>query len=161
MNIRWFSNYPHSTTTTMPPKKARKKAIVEPASEASSPAPDSMSTAKPKSTRAPNVIWSNEDIQSILTQLKEAKARGDTSENGFKPHVWKAIEQNFGDLLKKKDRVCKTKWFRVKKDYKMVKYIRELSGFGWDNNYYLPITDNSIWDTLITVSSLFLIVIQN
>jgi hypothetical protein len=67
MNIRWFSNYPYSTITIIPPKKARKKAIIKPASEVFSPAPDSISTAKPKSTRALNIIWSNKDIQSILT----------------------------------------------------------------------------------------------
>jgi hypothetical protein len=62
MNIRWFSNYPYSAIITIPPKKARKKAIIKPASEAFSLVPDSMSTAKPKSTRALNVIRSNEDI---------------------------------------------------------------------------------------------------
>jgi hypothetical protein len=66
MNIRWFSNYPYSTTIIILPKKARKKAIIKPASEVSSPAPDSISTAKPKNTRTPNVIWSNKNIQSIL-----------------------------------------------------------------------------------------------
>jgi hypothetical protein len=68
-----------------------------------------MSAAKPKSTKTPNIIWSNEDIQSILTQLKEAKARGDTSKNRFKPYVWKAIKQDFSDPLKKKNRIYKTK----------------------------------------------------
>jgi hypothetical protein len=72
----------------MPPKKTRKKVIVKPISEVFSSAPDSISAAKPKkNTRAPNIIWSNEDIQSILTQLKEAKTRGNTSENRFKPYI--------------------------------------------------------------------------
>jgi hypothetical protein len=66
MNIRWFSNYPYSTITIILPKKTRKKAIIKPTSEVSFLAPDSMSTAKPKSIRAPNIIWSNEDIQLIL-----------------------------------------------------------------------------------------------
>jgi hypothetical protein len=66
MNIRWFSNYPYSVITIIFPKKTRKKAIIKPVSEVFSPALDSISTAKPKSTRAPNVIWSNKNIQSIL-----------------------------------------------------------------------------------------------
>jgi hypothetical protein len=87
MNIRWFSNYPYSIIIIISPKKTRKKAIVEPVSKVFSPALDFISAAKPKSTKTPNIVWSNKDIQSILTQLKETKTRRDTSKNRFKLHV--------------------------------------------------------------------------
>jgi hypothetical protein len=66
MNIRWFSNYPYSVIIIILPKKTRKKAIIKLISEVFSPAPDSMSTTKPKSTKTLNIIWSNEDIQLIF-----------------------------------------------------------------------------------------------
>jgi hypothetical protein len=66
MNIRWFSNYPYFTTIIIPLKKTRKKAIIKLISEVFSPALDSISTAKPKSTKIPNIIWSNKTIQLIL-----------------------------------------------------------------------------------------------
>jgi hypothetical protein len=67
INIRWFSNYPYSIIIIIFLKKTRKKAIIKPISEIFSLVLDSMSAAKPKSTRTPNIIWSNKNIQLIFT----------------------------------------------------------------------------------------------
>jgi hypothetical protein len=67
MNIHWFSNYPYSAIIIIPPKKTRKKVIIKLVSEVFSLVPDFISIAKPKSTRAPNIVWSNKNIQSIFT----------------------------------------------------------------------------------------------
>jgi hypothetical protein len=82
--------------------------------------------------RAPNARWTNTEIDSLVSQLKDAKDAGNSSENGFKASVWASIASSFSDLMKKTNRVCESKWSRLKKDYKDVKFLRECSGFGWD-----------------------------
>jgi Myb/SANT-like DNA-binding domain len=37
----------------------------------------------------------------------------------------------------------------MKKDYQVVKTIREASGFGWDNSNYLLIAEDLVWDSYI------------
>jgi len=50
--------------------------------------PPKASTAKaPRGIRAPATRWSNEEIDSLIAQLKEAKNQGNTSDNGFKSTV--------------------------------------------------------------------------
>jgi hypothetical protein len=39
----------------------------------------------------------------------------------------------------------------MKKDYQIVKNIQETSGFGLDNNNYLLIAEDLIWDSYIQV----------
>ena len=53
----------------------------------------------------------------------------------------------------KTDRVCQTKWSRLKGDYKDVKFVRELSGFGWDDKKFVPTAEDDVWDRLEEVSS--------
>ena len=76
-----------------------------------------------KTIRGPVARWSNDEVDSLVLQLKEAKDEGNTSENGFKSTVWSTIAATFTDLSKKNPRVCETKWFRLKKDYKEVKFL--------------------------------------
>jgi hypothetical protein len=64
----------------------------------------SPSTEGSKRTREPNTIWSDDNIQSLLDQLKDTKAAGETSENRFKTKVWTVIQLSYTDPLKRKNR---------------------------------------------------------
>jgi Myb/SANT-like DNA-binding domain len=108
-----------------------------------------------KRTREPNAIWSEDDIQSLLDQLKDAKAAGETSENGFKTKVWTAIQLSYIDPLKRKNWAPAAKWSRIKKDYKTVKAIRDASGFGWDDVNYIAIAEDHVWQAYIKVSIIY------
>ncbi len=94
--------------------------------------------------RTPNTRWNHDEIASLITQLKQAKDKGNTSENGFKATIWTGISSSFEDTLKT-GRACETKQSRMKKDYKEVKFLREASGFGWDKEYCLLTAEYLIW----------------
>lgn len=119
----------------MPPK----------ASKTVTPAPST--PASGNTVRAPVVRanWSNEEVYSLVFQLKGAKDDGNTSENGFKSTVWSTIATTYEDPPKKIPRCCETKWSRLKKDFKEVKFLREASGFGWDVVKCVPTAEPEVW----------------
>jgi Myb/SANT-like DNA-binding domain len=89
---------------------------------------------KPGTIRAPATKWSTEEITSMISQLKEQKVLGNTSDNGFKSSVWATIAASFSPGARKSEaRIVESKWSRLKKDYKEVKFLLECSGFGWDD----------------------------
>lgn len=105
-------------------------------------------------SRQPNTKWSLEEVNSLIYQLLEAKDQGQTSENGFKATVWQSIANSFDDLRKKDPRVSESKWSRLKKDYKEVKFLREASGFGWDEELCVPTAEPSVWEEIKKVYSI-------
>ena len=80
----------------------------------------------------------------------EQKLAGNVSESGFKPTMWHAVESAVADSIagqgNKDLKQCKTCYHKVchscglghltpvqfKVDYKIVKSLQGLSGFGWD-----------------------------
>lgn len=104
---------------------------------------------KPK--RGPNAKWCDAEIRSMLLQLRQAQHEGNTSENGFNGAVFETISQSFSDPAKNK-RSCETKFHRLKKDYKEVKYLRESQGFVWDERSFLVTAAPLTWDMLGRVS---------
>ena len=102
-------------------------------------------------TRSPAAKWSDRDINKLITGLLEAKDNGQTSENGFKSTVWGALAASFDDPLKKVSRTCESKWSRLKSDYKAVKFLRDLSGFGWDEAHSLVTAEPEVWAELAKV----------
>jgi hypothetical protein len=121
--------------TNMPKIRApRAKITKTPATSATaSPAPLLAQTpATGAKKRGGNTTWSDAEISSLVEQLMEAKAEGLMSEGGFKSIVWQGIANSYSDSKKNTPRTCETKWSRIKKWYVEVKFLRELSGFGWD-----------------------------
>jgi hypothetical protein len=51
----------------------------------------------------------------------------------------------FSDPLKNETRACESKWARLKKHYKDVKFLGELSGFGWDEETSLLTAEPQAW----------------
>ena len=84
---------------------------------------------KTKAPRAKNVTQSNKEVTQLIKKLTEAKNNGLTSENGFKSIVQTNTAASFSNVLKQVNRTYESKWTRVKKDYKDVKFVRELSGY--------------------------------
>jgi Myb/SANT-like DNA-binding protein len=99
---------------------------------------------KKSASHGPNAKWTNADIDSL-----KAKEDGNTAEGGFKTTVWKAIADSYDDPLKKKDRAAESKYTRLKKEYKDIKWLREdVSGFGWDDENKLVTATDEVWDEL-------------
>jgi Myb/SANT-like DNA-binding domain len=103
--------------------------------------------------RAPASKWSDQDIEKLIAGLLEARDNGLSSENGFKSTVWASIaasfddplKASFDDPLKKASRICESKWSRLKIDYKAVKFLRDSSGFGWDEARSLVTAEPEVW----------------
>jgi hypothetical protein len=156
---------PPSTDTPRPSSKKGNPPSKTPSRQTSStstpgPADDPpISTNNPRKIRAPrgpNAKWSDTDIDSLIIQLLQAKEDGNTAEGGFKSAVWKAIADSYDDPLKKKDRAAESKWTRLKKEYKDIKWLREeVSGFGWDNENQLVSTTDEVWEELEKVISYY------
>lgn len=102
-----------------------------------------------------NAKWSNIEIPTLMDKLVEQKSLGNTSENGFKQSVWKSIASSFLDALKNIPRVCESKWARLKKDYKDVEYLRDLSGGGWDDEEKLVILEKDVRVTMREVFTIY------
>jgi Myb/SANT-like DNA-binding domain len=115
--------------------------------------PPTASNNPPKKPRAPNTKWNSDETESLVEQLKQAKDEGQTSDNGFKKTVWVSIANSFEDVLKT-DRACETKWARMKKDYKEVKFLREASGFGWDKDRCVPTAEPEVWEDMQKVGGI-------
>jgi hypothetical protein len=98
--------------------------------------------------------WTNKEVDQLVLKLKEAKANGQISNKGFKTVVWTIVATSFRDPLKKVARTCESKWARVKKAFKEVKFLRELPGFGWDGDLKLVTAEPLIWDKVAKVSNL-------
>ena len=94
-----------------------------------------------------NTKWSAEEIDSMVAQLKTVKDEGNTSENGFKASVQQSISNSLADPTKS-SRTYETKWSRIKKDYKEVKFLRELSGFRQDDEKCVVTTEPEVQDKL-------------
>ena len=116
----------------------------------------STSSSTPSTPGAPAIItpktrvntkWNAEEIDSMVAQLKTAKDEGNTSENGFKASVWQSISNSLADPTKL-SRTCETKWSRIKKDYKEVKFLRELSGFRQDDKKCVVTIELEVQDKL-------------
>lgn len=113
------------SSLNMPPKKRPADPLDSPAAATTADTP----ALKKKRLRAENAKWSKDDVVSMISQLQDAKVNGNTSDNGFKMSVWNSIGDSFDDPLKV-GRVCQTKFSSLKGQYKEVKFLRELSGFG-------------------------------
>ena len=46
------------------------------------------------------------------------------------------------------DGTCQSKWSRMKKDYVQVKSLLDMSGFGWDEELFLPVAEDAVWEEI-------------
>jgi Myb/SANT-like DNA-binding domain len=76
---------------------------------------------KTAKTRGANAKWSKAEVDSFIDQLFQANEDGNTAEGGFKSTIWGGIADSFVDPLKKA-RACESKWTRLKKDYKEIRW---------------------------------------
>lgn len=126
------------------------------------------------STRNPRTIWSSSDDGKLVTALLDAKSRGLQSDGGFKSNVWTECEtalslsEAVSGGAAKSSGACKARYQRVrtrlnvatgisepfaqlKKDYLIVKKLRGLSGWGWDDARKMVIAEATEWERYLAV----------
>ncbi|KAG1858919.1 hypothetical protein F4604DRAFT_1518960, partial [Suillus subluteus] len=97
-------------------------------------------------------VWkSNDDAVLIATLLKE-REEGRQSDSGFKPKSFVACAEALQGSEKTSGGVAKTSgschdhWGKLKKDFAVVKKLREQSGFGWDNTLKIVTAPPDVWE---------------
>jgi len=101
----------------------------------------------------PKALWSADDVSTMVTKLLEL-SDGNTADNGFKSSAWQTVADAFADELKTKDS-CSGKFQRLKREYKEVKFLRDLSGFGWDESADTVQAEEQVWDGILRVSAAY------
>lgn len=79
-------------------------------------------------TSKPSAKWDNAEITTMIDMLQDG-SDGNTCDNGWKGLLWQPIADNSDDRLKTRS-ACESKFVLLKKDYKEVRHLREISGFG-------------------------------
>lgn len=97
--------------------------------------------------------WTPAQDAFVVDFLAEQCSLGRFSDNGFKKEIWrKATEE-----LNKKFNVSvtvqqlKSHMADLKARYRIVKALREQSGFGWDDLMQICIADEDVWNRYIQV----------
>jgi len=120
--------------------------------------------------------WSAAEEAAIIATLLAQKQARNVSESGFKPSVWSlvatAVQEATTEDVGKDIVQCKTCYHKVsrffclflsisfithylqlKSEYKLVKTLRGLSGFGWDEGNQMVTVPLSVWEKYIAVSA--------
>ena len=116
------------------------------------------------------MTWLAAEEAAIVAELLVQKLTGNASESGFKPSVWQAVKNAVTASIsghgKKDVKQCKTHYQKVccscefgwhltvvqlKADYKIVKTLRGLSGFGWDEGQQMVTAPPAVWENYVQV----------
>ncbi|KIJ22758.1 hypothetical protein M422DRAFT_276769 [Sphaerobolus stellatus SS14] len=102
-----------------------------------------------------NVYWSEAEDAKLVEVLLEEQANGQQAESGWKKAVWTkviiALHQESPASKNKTADKAKTRYDRLKGDYKAVKALPDQSGFGWDDGKQRVTAPDSVWEPLIEV----------
>ncbi|KAG6907216.1 hypothetical protein DXG01_009872 [Tephrocybe rancida] len=101
-------------------------------------------------------VWDLDCECRLVDQLLKQHDEGMQTSNGnFHADAWTAIEKELAGTesvtggTPKNVMCCSNKWGALKKDYREVKQLRDMSGFGWDDNNKLVTAEGDVWDWLI------------
>ncbi|KIJ33469.1 hypothetical protein M422DRAFT_264574 [Sphaerobolus stellatus SS14] len=101
----------------------------------------------------PKVTWNAAQDDTLITTLEEQKKLGLQSESGWKGTVWTTVagvinKEHSSDVPKGSDQ-CKSRFGRLKEEYKVVKELLGTSGFGWDEGKGVVTAEETVWAPLI------------
>ncbi|KAG6847438.1 hypothetical protein H0H93_008101 [Arthromyces matolae] len=108
-------------------------------------------TLKPRSKW--NVTCDSILVGCLLDQRADGKQTGN---GGFHSSAWTAAKvllagsEVHSKGSEKTPQSCQNRYNALKKDYKEVKHLRSLSGFGWDEEKNLVTAAEDVWTALLT-----------
>ncbi|OAV85667.1 hypothetical protein PTTG_10782 [Puccinia triticina 1-1 BBBD Race 1] len=118
-------------------------------------------TAKPKKldeseVKTPNHTWTTDQKMSLLESIATQYAAGlETDNGGLKKEAWPIVQQKLNtkysltlslDQIKNQKNALRTLYI----DYK---FLRDQSGFGWDEDRGTVTADNTVWDDVFSGKS--------
>ena len=114
-----------------------------------------------RSTHVPScsrkVLWTREMEHKYLELLQEQVNLGRKGEGGFRKDAWTAIERKFNaelNLHLSKDNF-KNKLKTWKLAYRVMKELKNTSGFAWNEATQCMDADESVWDELLKIICYF------
>lgn len=113
---------------------------------------DDMQTSNVPSS-SNRVLWSREMERKFLDLLQEQVQLGRKVEGGFKKEAWTTIERRFNEDLKQnlsKDNL-KNKLKTWKAGFRIMKDLRNTSGFAWNEATQSVDAEDSVWNDLLKV----------
>lgn len=112
-----------------------------------------VSTPVVGTSKSPKVIWTREMERKLLDLLLEQVQLGRKGEGGFRKEAWTAIEKKFNEDLKLNlgKENFKNKLKTWKAGYRVMKELRNTSGFAWNETTQCMDAEESVWDELLKV----------
>ncbi len=128
-------------------------------------------------TTTASTVWTRNNEAALVCTLKAAKNDGKWDDNNPKPVAWTlcVIALRNSEVISggaaKTSKAIRSRWQRIrthhvffsismclqlKQEYIILKTMRDLSGWGWDNVKKAPITSDEIWNAYIDVRPSYL-----
>ncbi|KAI9441114.1 Myb/SANT-like DNA-binding domain-containing protein [Lactarius psammicola] len=112
----------------------------------------------PKPKEEKNVTkWSCVDEATLVHTLAEQKTKGNWGDNNPKKSAWTACEIALAGSEKvsggsaKAQPAIKSRWQHLKQEFDIVKKLRGLSGFGWDDAQQMVTASDEVWEDYLKV----------
>ena len=105
------------------------------------------------SPRNAKVLWTREMEKKLLDLLLEKIQLGRKGDGGFRKEAWNAIAKKFNEDMNMnlgKDNF-KNKLKTWKKGFRIMKELRNMSGFAWNETTQCVDAEDSVWDELLKV----------
>ncbi|KAI4297743.1 hypothetical protein L6164_037614 [Bauhinia variegata] len=110
-----------------------------------------MSAGQDGSLSKPKAEWTPSRDSYLVELLVEQHNRGRTAYNEFKNEVIKSVTGDFNKKfgLNLEENQIKNRYNVMKKDYGVVKTLRNHKGFGWDEARHMVVADDKVWESYI------------
>ncbi|KAG9409703.1 hypothetical protein AC1031_020016 [Aphanomyces cochlioides] len=97
--------------------------------------------------------WDADKDEFLVISLQEQADQGKRADSGFKWEAWKQITMQFNERFQVNYLMSKLKsrLDTLKKDYKDFKFLKENSGFGWNDELEIPTASDDVWKAVIEV----------
>jgi len=115
------------------------------------------------SDREDRIEWTLEMVNTLFTELLDQALDGKRSDSGFKKEAWDTVRESVQLVYSGPYTIPVTKIKQkeqlFKGYYKDWKFLRDQSGFGWDEETRMITASNQVWDTLLAVSTILYILL--
>src|SRR5258705_1297238 len=115
------------------------------------------------SDREDRIEWTLEMVNTLFTELLDQALDGKRSDSGFKKEAWDTVRESVQLVYSGPYTIPVTKIKQkeqlFKGYYKDWKFLRDQSGFEWDEETRMITASNQVWDTLLAVSTILYILL--
>jgi Myb/SANT-like DNA-binding domain len=107
------------------------------------------------------IEWTNEMVRVLFTELLDQAMDGKRADSGFKKEAWDSVQIEV-QLVYPGPRTIPLQKIKQKEQsfkalYKDWRWLRDQSGFGWDEETKMITAPDQVWENIIKVGALILI----